>query len=476
MSYPRTIQYLESFVNYEKKNRYSYKESFKLERIRDFLSLVGNPQDSLRCIHIAGTKGKGSVSAFTASILRAAGYKVGLYTSPHLSDVRERIRILQTRGGRPPERPSPGLLDLEGMIGKRALDELAGRLKPAINRYNRISKYGPLSFFEVYTALAFQYFKEEKVDFAVLETGLGGRLDATNVVQPRVCGITSISLDHTQKLGNTLAEIAAEKAGIIKISRDAGAPGRRLAVVSAPQDTEVLKVLRDRCRRQGAVFYEIGKDLFCESGYSCLKYQEFSIRGSVGDFRNLRIRLLGKHQQVNAALGVSLVVLLSMTDGLRIKKTALKKGLYQTVWPGRFQIVSQKPWIVLDGAHNPASAGVLRENLKEYFPGKRIVFIVGISLDKDIRGICAELLPHGHEVIFSRANNPRAAAPEDIAACARACAGARGMSVARDVSTALALARSKADKDSVIVVAGSLFLVAEARVLLAKGLHARTRK
>ncbi|MFA5361656.1 MAG: folylpolyglutamate synthase/dihydrofolate synthase family protein [Candidatus Omnitrophota bacterium] len=475
MSYLKTVQYLDSFINYERKNEYSYKRSFKLERIRDFLCLIGNPQDSLRCIHIAGTKGKGSVSAFTAFVLRAAGYKVGLYTSPHLLDVRERIRILHIRGGRSPKRQPSGFIDLEGMIGKRALDELVGRLKPVINRYNRVSKYGPLSFFEVYTALAFQYFKEKKVDFAVLETGLGGRLDATNVVRSHVCGITSISLDHTQKLGNTPAEIAAEKAGIIKMPRDAGMADARLNVVSAPQDVEVLKVLRDRCRRQGGVFYEIGKDIFCESGYACLEYQEFSIRGILGDFKNLRIKLLGKHQQVNAALGVSLVVLLGMTDGLRIKKKVIKEGLYQTAWPGRFQIFSGEPLIVLDGAHNSASARVLRENLKEYFPGKRIICIVGISLDKDIRGICAELIPYCEVVIFSRANNPRAAEPGDIAACARACAGARGMSVARDVGTALELARSNADRDSVIVVAGSLFLVAEARALLAKGLHARIR-
>jgi dihydrofolate synthase/folylpolyglutamate synthase len=168
-------------------------------------------------------------------------------------------------------------------------------------------------------------------------------------------------------------------------------------------------------------------------------------------------------------MGTSLVVLLSMADDLGIKKEAIKEGLYDTVWPGRFQIVSRSPWIVLDGAHNPASARLLRENLGEYFPGKRIIFIVGISLDKDIPGICAELVPHAEEVIFSRANNPRAAAPEYIAACARACAGTRGMNITRDVGAALELARKKADKDFVIAVAGSLFLVAEARELLMKG-------
>ncbi len=466
MSYPQTIRYLESFINYEKKNNYSYKASFKLARIREFLGILGNPQDSLGCIHIAGTKGKGSVSAFCASIVRAAGYKVGLYTSPHLSDVRERIRVLRVKTGTGPVPPVPEAGGLEGLIGKRALDDLVGRLQADIDRYNRVSPYGPLSFFEVYTALAFQHFKEEKVDYAVLETGLGGRLDATNVVRPRVCGIASISLDHTQKLGSSLAEIAAEKAGIIK-NGGPDAPDRRLPVVSAPQDKEVLRVLRARCRSHGAVFYEIGKDIRCEDARACLDYQTFSMYGTLGDFRDLKIRLLGRHQQVNAALGVSLAVLLSRKDDLRIKIRDIRDGLYDTVWPGRFEIISRSPWIVLDGAHNPASALLLRENLEEYFPGKRIIFVLGISSDKDIRGICSGLIRGGEEVIFSRADNPRAADPEDIAVRARSCADAHGMSIARDIGTALALARKKADKNSVIAVAGSLFLVAEARDLLA---------
>ena len=216
MTYTEALAYLNSFINYENKNTYSYRKSFKLERIQDFLELIGNPQEALQCLHIAGTKGKGSVCIFIASILREAGYSVGLYTSPHLMDVRERIRVLRkTKDERRKTKD-----EFEGMISKKEITHLVERVKPLIEKYQRVSKYGDLTFFEVYTALAFMYFKEQRVDYAVLETGLGGRLDATNVVDPLVCGITPISYDHMDLLGKSLAKIAKEKAGIIK--RDEG--------------------------------------------------------------------------------------------------------------------------------------------------------------------------------------------------------------------------------------------------------------
>ncbi len=206
MTFPDAIKYLESFINYEKISAWPYQESLKLKRIQGFLKRIGNPHNGLSYIHIAGSKGKGSTCAFIAYILREAGFKVGLYTSPHLSDFRERIRVLLPLASS----LNPGS-DFEGMIAKKDLVRIIQQLKPEIEEYNRMSKYGGLSFFEVYTVLAFSYFKEKKVDFVVLETGMGGRLDATNVVTPAVCVISPISYEHTQKLGKTLTKIATEK-------------------------------------------------------------------------------------------------------------------------------------------------------------------------------------------------------------------------------------------------------------------------
>jgi dihydrofolate synthase/folylpolyglutamate synthase len=483
MTYPETITYLDSFINYEKKAAYPYKESFKLERIEEFLKVIDNPQDSLKCIHIAGTKGKGSVCAFCAYILKEAGYKVGLYTSPHLSEVRERIRILNSKflpvqqagkilplrnlitqaGSRPYLTTLDGKnskinLDFEGMIAPEELEGLVEELKPKIDDYSKNSIYGPLSFFEIYTSLAFTYFKEKNVDFAVLETGLGGKLDATNIVEPLICGITSISYDHTNKLGNTLTEIAGEKAGIIK--------SQKSIVVTAPQEAEVLIVLKDRCAEQDAILYEIGKDIFFEQTSFYLDFQDFNVRGILGEHNNLKIRLLGKHQLINATLAVSLIDVLIKSNQMRVKSEDIKKGLYNTVWPGRFEIVSQSPLIVLDGAHNDASVRTLRQTLEENYPDKNITIILGISRDKDIKGICRELAPIGKRFILTKADNPRAFNPEEVLSYMSIYKPKESIIAANNIKEALSLAAQEIDTDSLIVVTGSLFLVGEARDIL----------
>ena len=290
MAYPETKRYLESLANYEKYKSYPYEESLDPERIKGFLDVLGDPQRGLRCIHIAGTKGKGSTAVFIAYILREAGFRVGLYTSPHLSDFRERIRILEPYRAGVQEHPPawfdfahpgpPGAgkgaraqaLDFEGMISRQSLSRLVKKLKPAIHRYNRNSKYGPLTFFEVYTAIAFLYFKERRSGFAVLEAGLGGRLDATNAARASVCAITPVSYEHTQLLGSTLAKIAAEKAGIIKDPDS--------VVVSAPQEGEAAQVIRRRCGRIGAKLYEVGRDIKLKSLGG-----RFSVKAPFGDYR-----------------------------------------------------------------------------------------------------------------------------------------------------------------------------------------------
>jgi dihydrofolate synthase/folylpolyglutamate synthase len=450
MTYPETIQYLESFINYEKIPAYPYKESLKLGRVNDFLETIGNPQDSLKCIHIAGTKGKGSTCAFIAYILRQAGYKVGLYTSPHLSDFRERIRILS-----PAPKTEHQKLDFEGTILKDDITNLVKRLKSLIQNYNRNSKYGPLSFFEVYTSLAFVYFQEKKVDFAVLETGLGGRLDATNVVNPLITSITSISYEHTQKLGNTLKEIATEKAGIIKCRRPSSVVRRPSIVISAPQEEEAMEVIRNRCDEVGARLYEVDKDIT----YKGTK-DGFAVNGIFGEYPDLKIRLLGKHQLINATVALGVIEALRFYN-INVGIDAIKDGLYNTVWPGRCEVISGDPLVVLDGAQNIASIKALKETIKENFKYKRLVLILGISNDKDIQGICQELYDLADEIVLTKANNPRATGPKVLAQYFLG----KEVHITNSVREAGNLVYRLMQKEDLILVCGSLFVVGEYRLL-----------
>ncbi|MDP3732801.1 MAG: folylpolyglutamate synthase/dihydrofolate synthase family protein [Candidatus Omnitrophota bacterium] len=460
MTYPETVQYLESFVNYEQIPVYPYKESFKLERVKNFLARIDNPQDSLKCLHIAGTKGKGSTCAFVAYILRQAGYRVGLYTSPHLSDFRERIRILHTTR----RAPYAVRQEFEGMISRDELVALIGRLMPAIEEYNQSSEYGPLTFFEVYTSLAFLYFKEKKAGFAVLETGMGGRLDATNVVNTLVAAITPISYEHTQKLGNTLEEIAKEKAGIIKSSCQLSAISCQPIVITAPQEKEAREVIMNRCREVGAKLYTVNKDMSFKS-----TKKGFSIKGIFGEYPDLKIRLLGRHQLINAAVAVGIIEALRFYN-IIVDVDSIRAGLYNTIWPGRCEVVSSNPLIVLDGAQNIASMRALKEAIKENFSAasavggkggkyKRLILVLGISSDKDVKGICNEIYDLADEIVLTKADNPRAAEPENLVKYFNG----KEVHITDNVKEAKALACRLAVKKDLILVCGSLFVVGEFR-------------
>ncbi len=405
------------------------------------MGAINNPQQSLRCVHIAGTKGKGSTCAFIAYILKAAGFKTGLYTSPHLSDFRERIRILNPK--RRTRIPQP---EFEGMIPKNALTNLVEKIKPAIEKYNRICEYGPLSFFEVYTALAFMYFKKMQVDFVVLETGLGGRLDATNAVNPCVCVITPISYEHTRQLGNSLREITAEKAGIIKSNG---------VVITAPQAEEARRVLRGRCAELGAKLYEVGKDITFRKTKN-----GFSVEGVFMKYPNLKLRLLGGYQLINAAAALGAVEALRHYN-IKINSTAIKNGFYNTAWPGRCEIVLQKPYVVLDGAQNIASAGALKQAINENFKYNKLTLVLGVSKDKDIKGICRIFYNLADKVILTKADNPRAALPETIERYFKG----KETYLTNSVKEAMALATAKVNPEDLILVAGSLFVVGAAREL-----------
>lgn len=446
MDYSEALQYLNSFINYEKDTSYNYNSSFKLERMARFAALLGDPQNGIRSIHVAGSKGKGSTAAFIQSILGSAGYRTGLYTSPHLLSFRERIRI----GDRLIEEDEMSGL-LERMKGP--IETLRGPQKP--------------SFFEVYTAMAYLYFKDKKVDFAVYETGLGGRLDATNIIEPLVTVITPVSYEHMDKLGDTLAQIASEKAGIVKH----GVPS-----VSAPQDEEALSVIDKICKDRGSDLTVVGRDVTFELLSSNETGTEFIYNGKSGGPLRLRTPLLGPHQAANAATAIAAVEVLSNSrEWSRPFRTMrpfrsseersrpfptemIRNGIASAKWPGRLQVIARKPTVVLDGAQNRASARALSESIRSIFRYNKLTLVLGVSKDKDIEGIMDELLPLADSVILTKSSvKERAAEPAKMKELARA----KDVIMTSSVNEAMGIARQRARPDDLILVTGSLFVVGD---------------
>jgi dihydrofolate synthase/folylpolyglutamate synthase len=451
MNYSQALSYLESFINYEKKSDYSYTQSFKPRRMRSFLEAAGAPDRGLRVIHVAGTKGKGSVCVLAANILRCHGYRVGLYTSPHLSDIRERIRVIDA------QRKPDGFDAFEGMISAREFAACCKELRGAVEAFHARRANGRLSFFEVYTALAFLYFRKRNVDFAVLETGLGGRLDATNAVDSVAAGITAISYDHVDKLGCSLSSIAREKCGIIKPSKS-GFP----EVVCAPQAPAVTAAIKGYCRQLGV------KPVFVDSKrIKCLgtrgRYQTVSFLPPHGVRQNIRTRLWGDHQAENIAVAWQVVSSALCRLGRRFDPARARRGISEAIWPGRFEVAALRPAIVLDGAHNEASSAALKRALEKIFPGKKPVFVIGMSSDKDIVGVCRELVPRASCVVVTQARSPRAASCEQILSISARFSTACTWKIQRDVGAAVRFAVREAGPRGVVVVTGSLFVVGEAR-------------
>ena len=433
MNYSQAEEYLNSFTNYEQIPGITYAGAgYSLGHVEELLRRMGNPQLAARTIHIAGTKGKGSVAAMIAQVLSGSGYRTGLYTSPHFHTLRERISI-------------DGSLIPEAEFAT-AMDEI----KPFTESMKQDTGFRQLTYFEVFTALAFAYFQKKRVDFQVLEVGLGGRLDATNVVaNPAVCIITPTSLDHTQLLGNTLEEIAREKAGIVKSGC--------WAVIS-PQPPEAAVVITQICREKKAKAVQVGKDVIWRKISTNTQCQSLEIDGRIGNYQ-VSVPLLGDFQLENAATAVAALEILS-SDGFHISAASIAQGLAQVRWPGRFQIVQQQPTVVIDGAHNVASMKRLVDNIKSYFPGKGILLVFGTSCDKDIPGIINELVSLSPQVILTQASHMRAA---PLAALAPEFSK-RGIETEnrRTITEAISRAMSLASKRDVVCVTGSLFVVAEA--------------
>jgi dihydrofolate synthase/folylpolyglutamate synthase len=446
MSYLEALRYLETLVNYEKLSGYPYQEVLNLKRVQDFLDLIHNPERSIKFIHVAGTKGKGSTCAFITYILREAGFKTGLYTSPHLGDFRERIRILLPKIASSRKTLLAMTDDFEGMIPKSRLSALVNKLKPAIDKLNRSSPCGALSFFEVCTILALVYFKEEKVGFAVLETGLGGRLDATNIVRPEVSVITPISYEHMDKLGRTLKKIASEKAGIIK---------KNSIVISAPQTKEARSAIVNKCGKENSKLFIAGKDIKFSG-----QEDNFRVATPYGEYKNLKIRLRGEHQIANASVALTAIQALS-ERGIKTGIDSVRRGLYNTVWPGRCEVMAKAPLIVLDGAQNSASANAIKKTIEEKFRYGKLILILGVSNDKDIKGIADELYDLAATVILTKADTARATNPEILARYFKG----KDKYITDSVAKAMTLAKKFAQKKDLILVTGSLFVVGEARKL-----------
>lgn len=380
VQYNKALDYLYSFIDYSLKHISELaKAEFNLDRMFALMKELGDPHTKYPIIHVAGTKGKGSVSALCASGLKVAGYKVGLYTSPHLLDYTERIQI----NGEP--------------ISHEQLVELVEEIKPVVARIPK------LTTFEITTAIGFLAFAQQNVEAAVFEVGLGGRLDATNVVRPKVSVITSLSYDHMAVLGDTLAKIAGEKAGIIK----EGVP-----VVSSPQKEEALQVLERVAKERDCRFILVGKDVKFERLTSSLDGQSLRITDNLRHSTlDVRLPLLGLNQIENAA--TAYVAL--KTSGIEISDEAIKKGFAEVKWPARFQVVRREPPVVIDSAHNRDSALHLRETLDENFPDRPVIMVFCALEDKDIPGMLEELKPRLERVVATRADHPRAPAAEWIA-------------------------------------------------------------
>jgi len=433
LNYSQAEEYLNSFTNYEQIPGITYAGAgYSLGHVEELLGRMGNPQLAARTIHVAGTKGKGSVAAMIAQVLSGSGYRTGLYTSPHFHTLRERIAI-------------------DGhMIREAQFAAVMTEIKPFIESMKQDTSLRQLTYFEVFTALAFAYFQKKRVDFQVLEVGLGGRLDATNVVaSPAVCVITPISLDHTQLLGNTLEEVAREKAGIIKSGCWA---------VTSPQRPEAAAVIAQTCRQKKAKVVQVGKDVTWRKTGGDLHHQSLAIDGRTGNYQ-VSIPLLGDFQLENAATAVAALEILS-SDGFDISAVSIAQGLAQVRWPGRFQIVQQQPTVVIDGAHNVASMKRLVDNMKTYFPRKGILLVFGTSCDKDIPGIIDELVLLSPRVILTQASHSRAAPLAALAAEFTK----RGIETEtrRTITEAISRAMSLASETDVVCVTGSLFVVAEA--------------
>ena len=440
MDYEAALAYIETFIDYERSPDFSRQARlYNLNRISLLLKQLGNPHDKLRIIHVAGSKGKGSTAALIASVLTHAGYKTGLFTSPHLITPRERCRI-------------DGAL-----ISEEEVAFYIEKLKSAIETVSA-SEFGRVSFFEIYTALAFSYFADKATDFAVIEVGLGGRLDATNVVRPVATVITPIGLEHTAILGETYTEIAAEKAEIIK----EGCP-----VALAPQHPEARAVFEKVANERHAPIVETKicdaayKPTSCDVGADGLPVaQRFDVETDTDSYSQLTMPLLGHHQFVNATTAIATIECLKQ-KGYAIPKNSVYAGFKNVKWHGRIQRIKSAPLVVLDGAHSPVAMEALCLTLRENFRYDQAIFIVSLMKDKDLKAIGDIVSKTANTVIATQiSENPRVMTAEAIQdAWSGTC---EQITTCPSPEKAITGALASASPTDLICITGSLYLVGQA--------------
>ena len=425
MNYKAAMEYIQ--------NTAKFGSNLGLERTEKILELLGNPQDKIKCIHVAGTNGKGSTTAMITQILRSAGYKTGMYTSPFLEEFEERIQV-------------------DGInIDK---DDLAGTVTEVSRAVEKVTSLGydhPTEF-EIVTCAMFKYFSDVNVDFAVIEVGLGGRLDSTNVITPILSVITSISLDHTGVLGNTLKEIAGEKAGIIK---------KGIPVVAYPQEKEAGQVIADVCRSLGCELVSIKPDSgeFVETVKLTQKIRVKTDR----QMYELDLSLLGKHQIMNCAVAVNAAEKLQEL-GLCISRDDIISALGKVKWIGRLEALRENPLVVIDGAHNIDGITLLSESLKTYFKYEKLILIIGILRDKQVEEMIGMIAPQAHRVIAVTPNSGRAESAAELNEVI--VKFNRNSEACDDYGEAFEKALGYAGKDDLVLVCGSLYMIGDMRKVI----------
>lgn len=433
--YQKARDYLESFIDYEKIPYFSYRRSFKLERMLILLKHLEVPYQDLKSIHIAGTKGKGSTAHFLTFLLADSGFKVGLFTSPHLFCFRERIQIVKSA--------KPKVKN--NLISEKDLFKIVEKFQRGLKNLKIPQKLGRITFFEILTAVAFKYFLQNNVDFVILESGLGGRLDSTNVVKPFSSIITHIGYDHTDKLGKKISEIASEKAGIIK---------ENTPLICSFQRPAALKVIKNKCKSKRARLFIFRRDFKAENIRLKQEHTLFNFKFNDFTLRDLRINLKGEHQVENASLAVAAAYLLERTGTIKMRIN-YKAGLRATHLSGRFEIVSKSPLTIIDIAHNPSSFSALGASLKRYFPRKKVILIFACSQDKDAKRMLKQI---DYSLLFLTSfNNPRCRSPLELKTIVKG----ENVYLAKDIGEALKEARRKYKDKQVIVISGSAFLIKE---------------